>query len=106
MNIQDLEMTQDLSHEERAVRGGSANFGYIGGPVLAPSGGPSLFSPSTNVQIFTPVQTQTNVDPTTITSEVSKSANVLGSLGALRPPQNGRRKKKTPRDIPAGNAPP
>src|SRR5277367_361986 len=83
MNIQDLEMTQDLSHEERAVRGGSANFGYIGGPVLATSGGASLFSPSTNVQIFTPVQTQTNVDPTTITSEVSKSANVLGSLGTL-----------------------
>jgi hypothetical protein len=83
MKLQDLEMTQDLSHEERAVRGGSANFGYIGGPVLATSGGASLFSPSTNVQIFTPVQTQTNVDPTTITSEVSKSANVLGSLGTL-----------------------
>jgi hypothetical protein len=83
MKLQDLEMTQDLSHDERAVRGGSANFGYIGGPVLATSGGASLFSPSTNVQIFEPVQTQTNVDPTTITSEVSKSANVLGSLGTL-----------------------
>jgi hypothetical protein len=83
MNIKDIETTQDLSTEERAVRGGSANYGYIGGPVLATSGGNSLFSPSTNVQVFAPVQTQTNVDPTTITEEVSKSANVLGSLGTL-----------------------
>jgi hypothetical protein len=83
MNIKDIDMTQDLSTEERAVRGGSSNFGYIGGPVLATSGGDSLFSPSTNVQIFTPVQTQTNVDPTTITESLSKTSNVLGSLGTL-----------------------
>jgi hypothetical protein len=83
MNIKDIDMTQDLNHAERAVRGGSANYGYIGGPVLATSGGASLFSPSTNVQVFAPVQTQTNIDPTTITSEVSKTANVLGSLGTL-----------------------
>jgi hypothetical protein len=83
MNIKDIDMTQDLNHEERAVRGGSSNFGYIGGPVLATSGGDSLFSPSTNVQIFTPVQTQTNVDPTTITESLSKTSNVLGSLGTL-----------------------
>ena len=83
MNIKDIDTTQDLSNEERAVRGGSANYGYIGGPVLATSGGNSLFSPATNVQIDTPVQTQTNVDPTTITSDVTKNANVLGSLGTL-----------------------
>jgi hypothetical protein len=83
MNIKDLDMTKELSLEERAVRGGSANYGYIGGPVLATNGGDSFFSPATNVQIFTPVQTQTNVDPTTITSNVSKNANVLGSLGTL-----------------------
>jgi hypothetical protein len=83
MNIKDLDMTKELSLEERAVRGGSANYGYIGGPVLATNGGASFFSPATNVQIFTPVQTQTNVDPTTITSDVSKNANVLGSLGTL-----------------------
>ena len=83
MKLQDLEMTQDLNHAERAVRGGSANFGYIGGPVLATSGGNSLFSPATNVQVFDPVQSQTNLEPTTITAEVSKSANVLGSLGTL-----------------------
>jgi hypothetical protein len=83
MNIKDIDMTQDLNHAERAVRGGSSNFGYIGGPVLATSGGDSLFSPSTNVQIFTPVQTQTNVDPTTITESLSKTSNVLGSLGTL-----------------------
>jgi len=83
MRIQDLEMTQDLSHAERAVRGGSANFGYIGGPSLSTYGGNSLFSPNTNVQIFAPVQTQTNVDTTTITEALSKTTNVLGSLGTL-----------------------
>ena len=83
MNIKDIDMTQDLSTEERAVRGGSANFGYIGSPVLATNGGNSLFSPSTNVQIFTPVQTQTNIDPTTITTALDKTTNVVGSLGTL-----------------------
>jgi hypothetical protein len=83
MNIKDLDMTQDLSHAERAVRGGSANFGYIGAPVLATYGGNSLFSPSTNVQVFAPVQTQTNIDPLTITKSVSDVANVVGSLGTL-----------------------
>ena len=85
MNIKDLEMTKELSLEERAVRGGgdSANFGYIGGPALATSGGTSFFSPSTNVQIFAPVQTQTNVDPTVVTESLSQTANVLGSLGTL-----------------------
>lgn len=83
MNVKDIEMSKDLSNEERAVRGGSSNFGYIGGPVLETHGGNSLFSPSTNVQIFTPVQTQTNVDPLTITKDVSKSVNVLGSLDSF-----------------------
>jgi hypothetical protein len=79
MLIENLSKELDMA----AVRGGSANFGYIGGPVLATNGGNSLFSPATNVQIYTPVQTQTNVDPTTITESVSKSANVLGSLGTF-----------------------
>ena len=79
MRIENLSKEVDMA----AVRGGSANFGYIGGPVLATSGGNSLFSPATNVQIYAPVQTQTNVDPTTITESVSKSANVLGSLGTF-----------------------
>ena len=83
MRIQDLEMTQDLSQAERAVRGGSANFGYIGGPVLSTYGGNSLFSPSTNVQIFAPVQTQTNVDPTIVTETLTKTADIVGSLGTL-----------------------
>ena len=83
MNVKDIEMSKDLSNEERAVRGGSANFGYIGGPVLETHGGNSLFSPSTNVQIFTPVQTQTNVEPVTITKSVSDTANVLGSLASF-----------------------
>jgi hypothetical protein len=83
MNVKDLEMTKELTNEEREVRGGSSNVGYIGGPVLATNGGNSFFSPNTNVQIDAPTQTQTNVDPTTITESVSKSANVLGSLGTL-----------------------
>jgi hypothetical protein len=84
MNVKDLDMSKDLSNEERAaVQGGSANFGYIGGPELATYGGNSLFSPNTNVQIDTPVQTQTNVDPTTITKNVTDTASVLGSFGTL-----------------------
>ena len=83
MNIKDIDKPADLSTEERAVRGGSSNFGYIGSPVLATNGGNSLFSPSTNVQIFTPVQTQTNVDPTTITAALAETSNVVGSLGTL-----------------------
>ena len=83
MNIKDLDMTKELSLEERAVRGGSANYGYIGGPVLAANGGASFFSPATNVQIFAPVQTQTNVDPKVVTESLSETANVLGSLGTL-----------------------
>jgi hypothetical protein len=84
MNLKDIDTTKELTEEERAaVQGGSANFGYIGGPVLATKGGDSLFSPETNVQIFTPVQTQTNVDPLTITKSVSDVANVVGSLGTL-----------------------
>jgi len=83
MRIQDLEMTQDLSQAERAVRGGSANFGYIGAPVLSTYGGNSLFSPSTNVQIFAPVQTQTNVDPTIVTETLTKTADIVGSLGSF-----------------------
>jgi hypothetical protein len=84
MNVKDIDTTKELTAEERAaVQGGSANFGYIGGPVLATEGGDSLFSPNTNVQVFTPVQTQTNVDPLTITKSVSDVANVVGSLGTL-----------------------
>ena len=84
MNVKDIDMTKELTEEERAaVQGGSANFGYIGGPELSTYGGDSLFSPNTNVQIFTPVQTQTNIDPTTITKSVTDTANVVGSLGTF-----------------------
>jgi hypothetical protein len=83
MNVKDLDIAKDLTQEERAVTGGSSNVANIGGPVLATAGGYSLFSPHTNVQIDAPVVTQTNVDPTTITEETSKVANVVGSLGTL-----------------------
>ena len=83
MNVKDLEMSKDLSNEERAVRGGSANYGFIGGPELTTHGGDSLFSPNTNVQIFTPVQTQTNIDPTTITKNITDTASVVGSFDTL-----------------------
>ena len=84
MNVKDIDMTKELTAEERAaVQGGSANFGVIEGPTLSTYGGDSLFSPNTNVQIFTPVQTQTNIDPTTITKSVTETANVVGSLGTL-----------------------
>ncbi len=50
--------------------------------MLATDGGSSFFSPATNVQIDAPVQTQTNVDPTTITESVSKSANAFSARWA------------------------
>jgi hypothetical protein len=82
MKVQDL--SKELSDEERAVRGGSnANIGFIGGPELAQSGGPSLFSPSTAVVVDTPTQIQTNVAPVTTTLDSLNTANVVGSLGTL-----------------------
>jgi len=81
MNIKDLEIAQDLSHAERAVRGGSSNVANIGGPVLVDNGGISLYSPKTIAQVNAPVVTQINADPTTITDTTSEVANVLGSLG-------------------------
>jgi len=86
MNVKDIDMTKELTEEERAaVQGGSgsANFGFIGGPELSTYGGDSLFSPNTNVQVFTPVQTQTNVDPTTITKNITNTADVVGSMGTF-----------------------
>jgi hypothetical protein len=50
MNVKDIDTSKELTEAERQVRGGSGNFGYIGGPVLATNGGDSLFSPDTNVQ--------------------------------------------------------
>jgi hypothetical protein len=82
MKIQDL--SKELTQEERAVRGGSnTNVGIIGAPTLVQSGGPSLFSPNTAVEVFTPTQIQTNVAPVTTSLDVTKTANVLGSLDTL-----------------------
>jgi len=83
MNVKDLDIAKDLTQEERAVTGGSSNVANIGGPYLASNGGNSLFSPTTIAQVNVPVVTEINVDPTTITEETSKVANVVGSLGTL-----------------------
>jgi hypothetical protein len=82
MKIPDL--NKELTQEELAVRGGSnTNIGVIGAPELVQSGGAALFSPATAVVVDTPTQEQANVAPVTTTLDVTKTANVLGSLGTL-----------------------
>jgi hypothetical protein len=82
MKIQDL--SKELSNEERAVRGGAnLNVANIGGPTLVQGGGPRLFSPNTTVLVDSPTVSQVNVAPITTTLDVSKTANVLGSLDSL-----------------------
>jgi len=67
MQIKDLELSHELSREEQAaVHGGfvsNANLGLIlMGPVAQSGGsGLSFASPVTNVNVQTPVLTQTNV---------------------------------------------
>jgi hypothetical protein len=79
MKIQDL--SKDLSHEERAVRGGAGNALLIGGQNASnSSGGGIAFGPETNVQIG-PTVTQTyapvSVDLNTIT--LTKTLESVGS---------------------------
>jgi len=83
MNVKDLDIAKDLTQEERAVTGGSSNVANIGGPVLVSNGGNSAFSPTTIAQVNAPNLSQANLDPTTVTEETSKVANVVGSLGTL-----------------------
>jgi hypothetical protein len=79
MKIQDL--NKELTKEESEIRGGSnSNIGFIGGPELVQNAGPSLFSPNTAVEVFTPTQIQTNVAPVTTNLDLSNISNVLGSL--------------------------
>jgi Flp pilus assembly protein TadG len=72
MFIKDLEIAQDLSHEERAaVRGGNTSqIGLnVGGPVLVGASGYSFASPVTVVtgpQINENTSTTTNVDVASI----------------------------------------
>ena len=86
MNVKDLEISKDLSHEERAaVRGGNTSqVGLnVGGRQSVGSG--FLFaSPVTQVQ-GPQINDNTNVyiDTTSITAELSKTANVVGSLDTL-----------------------
>ena len=83
MKIQDL--SKELSHEERAVCGGvSANLGSIGAPAFFQAGaGTNLLSPTIGVEVFTPIVTQVNVDPTVTTVNDTKIASVLASANSL-----------------------
>jgi hypothetical protein len=82
MNIKDLDLTQDLSLTERAVRGGSGNAALIGGQAALNNGaGIGFGSPQTNLQIG-PTVTQTyapvSVDLNTIT--LTKTLEAIGSM--------------------------
>jgi hypothetical protein len=81
MKIQDL--SKELSHEDRAVRGGGAgpiaNVGLMGGSQFDDTSGFRFASPDTNLAINT--LPQINVAPTVTTLDVTKLTDVLGSLG-------------------------
>jgi len=70
MNIKDLAVAKELSHEERAVRGGAGgNIAVIGGTFATNSANGVNFGPQTSVaigpvvdQIYAPVTTVTKVD--------------------------------------------
>jgi hypothetical protein len=82
MNVKDLEIAQDLSQEERAVRGGnSSHVGGLNQFVVGNLGGNSFASPTTVVGINDPTVVQ--LDTTSITKDISKATDVLGSLGTL-----------------------
>ena len=80
MKIQDL--SKELSHEERAVRGGAGNVAFIGGQYASNNAGGGIdFGPETNVQIG-PTLTQTyapvSVDLNTIT--LTKTLEAVDSM--------------------------
>jgi hypothetical protein len=82
MYIKNLEMTKELSSDERAVRGGSGNVAVIGGQgALNSVPGFAFGSPQTNVEIG-PTVTQTyapvSVDLNTIT--LTKTLESIGSV--------------------------
>jgi hypothetical protein len=82
MKIQDL--SKELSHEDRAVRGGVgsvSNVGIIGGSEFLDNSGGNIGSSNTNLAIGT--LSQANVAPETTTKDVLKTVNVLGSLGTF-----------------------
>jgi len=86
MNIKDLEMSKELSHEERAVRGGAGNVAIIGGQNASNSvSGFAFGSPQSILQVgpslsqsYAPVK----VDVTTI--DVTKTLDAFGSLVSQR----------------------
>jgi hypothetical protein len=76
LSIKDLEVSKDLSREERAaVRGGGGtNLALVLGPVqVAGNGGFNFASPNTQVAPQTVTQTNTEVDM----ASVIASANTL-----------------------------
>jgi hypothetical protein len=87
MFIKDLSVAKDLTHAERAVRGGAGNVAIIGGQSAINSnsvGGivaGSVFGPQTNSlegavveQNYAPVSTSLDV------TSLTKNVNALGSL--------------------------
>jgi hypothetical protein len=86
MNIQDIDLTKELSPEELAVRGGSGNVAVIGGQEAVNNvAGFAFGSPQTNLQIG-PTVTQTyapvSVDVDTIT--LTKTLEAVGSLAVQK----------------------
>ena len=85
MKIKDLEMSKDLTSEERSTVRGGDNFSYQGGQFAPAVGlsGPSFFSSQTvtNNAVNSPIAGQNDND--LYLSLENKTANVAQSLGTL-----------------------
>jgi hypothetical protein len=86
MEINDLAVSKELSHEERAVRGGAGNIAVIGGQYAHNSvSGFAFGSPQTNVNIG-PTVTQ-NYAPVSVdlnTFTLTKNLEAFGSLAVQK----------------------
>ena len=83
MNIKDLEMSKELSHEERAVRGGFGNVALIGGQTAGNSvSGWAFASPQTNLQIG-PTVTQTYAPVSVDLDTITLTKNLTASIGSM-----------------------
>jgi hypothetical protein len=77
MNIKDLDLSKELSHEERAAVRGGSNAAFLFGPVQSAQNGSGFNFASPNIQVApqTVTQTDTTVD---IASVIASMNTAIG----------------------------